>query len=81
MDKKTYKKLCKIRRKINVIMASDLSAEHKYARIFCEKISRKVFALARFPYWDPDASYEEDVQAFVDQFIEHMEDLDEMFSI
>ena len=66
------------------IVNSDMEAEYKYDLIFSEKISRKVFALfqdspLRFDYYDPDTSYEEDIQAFVSALTEHTQRLDELY--
>jgi len=81
MDKKTFKKLCRIEKKIDRVMNSDLSAEEKYDKIFSDKISIKAFRLARFDYCDPDTTYEEDTRAFVDAFSEYMSDLKEVFEV
>lgn len=79
------KKLRKILDVALDIQNSDLDEEKKYDMIFSEKISRQVYSLfneinVRFEYYDPDTSYEEDVNAFVsalerevDQLIDNQE--------
>jgi len=70
---KTKEKLLKINKKANDIINDEfLTWEEKYDRIFSDKISKKVFELIRLDYWDPDTSYEEDVQAFMSAFNERL---------
>jgi hypothetical protein len=47
------------------IAESDASAETKYDLIFSEDLSLTLGQIFRFDYYDPDTSYEEDVQAYV----------------
>ena len=54
------------------IVSSNLSWEAKYDLIFSPELSRRVFELARFNYYDPDATYEEDVMAFFNAFKEYL---------
>lgn len=54
---------------VDRIIESDLSWEDKYGLIFSDVLSRKVFEVflelnLKFEYYDPDASYEEDVNVF-----------------
>ena len=47
---------------------SDMEAEDKYNLIFSRRVSGKIFAtldMSQFDYYDPDATYEADVLAFV----------------
>ena len=63
--------LDKIRRYLSIadqvfqIAASDVSAETKYAQIFSEDGSRALEHIFQLDYYDPDTSYEEDVNAYV----------------
>jgi hypothetical protein len=50
------------------IVASDLSWKKKYDMIFSEEVSQK-FSL---DYYDPDTSYEDDVNAFMGALDEYM---------
>lgn len=43
--------------------------ENIYRKIFSEKISKKVHKMVHLDYYDPDTSYHEDVQAFVNAAI------------
>lgn len=43
--------------------------ENIYRKIFSEKISKKVHKMVHLDYYDPDTSYREDVQAFVNAAI------------
>lgn len=48
--------------------------EEKYDMIFSEQISKKIAATdVRIDYYDPDTSYEEDVNAYVNALIEKVE--------
>ena len=47
------------------IADSDASPEIKYELIFSEDGSRALGRLFQLDYYDPDTSYEEDVQAYV----------------
>jgi hypothetical protein len=40
-----------------------------YKEIFSKKISKKVHKMVHLDYYDPDTSYREDVQAFVNAAI------------
>ena len=45
-----------------------------YDRIFSESVARKVWKMfPSFDYYDPDASYYEDLQAFVSNFVDWAE--------
>lgn len=64
------------------ILSSDFSAEKKYSLIFSNKISRQVYNLfgessITFNYYDPDASYEEDYDVFVDALDDHIQQLED----
>jgi len=66
-------KLENLNRKANEIYESDFFTwEEKYDQIFSEKISRKVFKMIRLDYYDPDTSYQDDVQAFMTAFNERL---------
>jgi hypothetical protein len=66
-------KLEKLNRKANEIYESEFFTwEEKYDQIFSEKISRKVFKMIRLDYYDPDTSYQDDVQAFMIAFNERL---------
>lgn len=54
------------------IMESDFSWEEKYDLIFSEEISKRVFAITPNSWYDPDTTYQEDVEAFYDQFKEQV---------
>lgn len=47
------------------IAASAVAAETKYELIFSEEGSRALGRIFQLDYYDPDTSYEEDVQAYV----------------
>lgn len=52
------------------IRQSDLSEEEQYSFVFSEKCSRRAFAIIKemgtsLDYYDPDTSYEEDMDAFI----------------
>jgi hypothetical protein len=47
------------------IADSNASGETKYELIFSDDLSRALGRIFRLDYYDPDASYEEDVQAYV----------------
>lgn len=51
---------------------NSLDWEEKYDQIFSEEISKRVFALVRLDYCDPDTTYQEDVTAFMKAFDEKM---------
>jgi hypothetical protein len=63
-----YKKLLKIHQKAKRIVDSDLEWDDKFDKIFSRKIARKV----KFEWYDPDTSYQEDVEAFMREFDEYM---------
>lgn len=48
------------------IAASDAAAATKYELIFSEEGSRALGRIFQLDYYDPDTSYEEDVQAYVE---------------
>jgi len=59
-----------VERANRIFVADDLSWEEKYDLIFCPDLSTKCFELAKkigekLDYYNPDASYEEDVTAFI----------------
>lgn len=54
--------------KAKEIVASTLSWEEKYDKIFSEEISQQF----SFEYYDPDTSYQEDVMAFMNALDEYM---------
>lgn len=64
-----YQEKEKIYQRAKKIVASDLEWEDKYDMIFSDEVSKKV----RFDYYNPDTSYQEDVEAFVYGFEEYME--------
>lgn len=64
-----YQEKEKIYQRAKKIVASDLEWEDKYDMIFSDDVSKKV----RFDYYDPDTSYQEDVEAFMYGFEEYME--------
>jgi len=47
------------------IAASDAAAETKYELIFSEEGSLALGRIFQLDYYDPDTSYEEDIQAYV----------------
>lgn len=50
-----------------------------YDKIFSEDVSRKVWKMfPDFDYYDPDASYYEDVHAFVSNFVDYAKEENEM---
>lgn len=69
-------KLKKIRAKCERIVDSNLEWDEKYDLIFSEDISLTVFDLIKLDYYDPDTSYEEDVQAFVQALKDKVSRLD-----
>lgn len=53
----------------NLIWRNDvLTDEQKYDKIFSEQVSRKVFSQLNLDYCDPDTTYKEDVDAFMNAF-------------
>lgn len=48
-----------------LIADSKTSAETKYDLIFSDELSRALGLMFPLDYYDPDTSYEEDVQAYV----------------
>lgn len=48
-----------------------------YDIVFSENVSRKIFKRFKFDYYDPDASYREDVCAFIDAFDEYAKNIEE----
>ena len=63
--KSVFDKIQKIYTKCERIVDSDLTWDEKYDLIFSEEISKTVHDLIKLDYYDPDTSYEVDVQAFV----------------
>ena len=57
-------------------METTYSWELKYDMIFNDRVSGKVFELISMDYYDPDTSYQEDVQAFYNALTEYMEKTD-----
>ena len=47
------------------IAVSEVPAQTKYELIFSDDLSRSLGHLFKLDYYDPDTSYEEDVQAYV----------------
>lgn len=68
MQKLTYHELLDLHREALTIWNSELSAEAKYDLIFSDRVSAKV----PFTWYDPDTSYEEDVEYFMKAFNEYM---------
>lgn len=63
MDK--IKRYLSIADQVFQIAESAASAETKYELIFSEEGSRALGRIFQLDYYDPDTSYEEDVQAYV----------------
>lgn len=60
----------------NLVWRNDiLTDEQKYDKIFCKSVSQKVFSLLNLDYCDPDTTYEEDVDAFMNAFNSKMRKL------
>jgi hypothetical protein len=60
------------------IRQSTLEPEHQYHLIFSDKISKKIYAIFKefnylFDYYDPDTSYEEDMDYFLRAVREHVD--------
>ena len=78
----SYSKLLAVHSLANTIHCNtDITDEVKYDLIFSDKISRFVFNFfntIRSPleYYDPDTSYQEDVDAFMSAFNEKINSLD-----
>lgn len=73
----SYKEKENIFIKAKRIHSSDLTSEEKYDLIFSEDISQKF----KLDYYDPDTSYEEDVDAFMnalDRYMMRQKKIDEV---
>ena len=58
---------------VNQVFTSEaLSWEAKYDLIFSETLSQRVFDLSHLDYYDPDTTYQEDVEAFVNAVNQHV---------
>lgn len=73
-----YRQLVVLLDRAEQIRASAATDEEQYDLIFCESLSRKVFKLfnelgSSLDYYDPDTTYEEDMDAFINAFREKME--------
>lgn len=60
------------------IRQSDLEPEHQYHLIFSDKVSKQAYAIFKqlnyeFDYYDPDTSYEEDMDYFIRALREHVD--------
>ena len=66
-----YNKVLKIYEKAKNIVNSDLEWSEKYDKIFSKKIAGKV----NFEWYDPDTSYQEDVEYFMNGFKEYIDKL------
>lgn len=58
------------------ICDTDASWETKYDLIFSEALAKRMSALVRLDYYDPDTTYEEDVRAFCRAATEKADDLE-----
>lgn len=67
-------KILKLYIKTLDIYHSERSWEDKYDQIFSKKISSKIYKLIDLDYYDPDTSYEEDVNAFTLAFSNYIKD-------
>lgn len=54
----------RLAREVRRICDTDADWETKYDLVFSPDMSRRMSALYRLDYYDPDTSYEEDVLAF-----------------
>lgn len=52
--------------------SSTLSWEAKYNMIFSDHVSKRIFELLPFDYYDPDMDYQDDVTAFVQALNAHV---------
>jgi len=60
---------------VKTIAESDEDWEAKYDKIFNDDVSSRMYKLVHFHPYDPDASYQEDVEAFVHQAQEKANEL------
>lgn len=63
-----YQEKVEIYERAKRIVSSDLEWEDKYDLIFSDEISKKI----KFDWCDPDTSYQEDVEAFMNEFDRYM---------
>lgn len=63
-------------RYVEDIAWSDRDWETKYDMIFNENVSMRMYKLVNFHPYDPDTSYQEDVEAFVRQAMEKASEFD-----
>ena len=85
MKKENYEELIKLNKAAHTIKDRLLANKDKlgdrdvweiiYDKIFSEEISKRVWQLYNFDYYDPNTSYEEDVLAFLNAFDEELEHL------
>lgn len=70
LTKEQFTTLKELYDKVKKIVNNDLITEEaKYDFIFSESISDELYKIVpKFEYYDPDTSYEEDVDAFVNAF-------------
>lgn len=67
----------RIHKRATEIVESNLDWDDKYALIFSDDISSKVFKLCHLEYYDPDTTYEEDTLAFYRALTQKIECYDE----
>ena len=72
----TYLRLA---REVIQIAAGDSSAELKYNLIFSSNYSQRLHGIMPLDYYDPDTSYEDDVEAYVRALKDRCEDLERAF--
>ena len=61
---------------VSIMENTNLDWEEKYDLIFSKDLSKRVFAIAKDSgaWYDPDTTYEEDVNAFFEQFTQYIKD-------
>lgn len=65
-------------REVQRICDTDASWETKYEVVFSAALSKRMYAICRFDYYDPDTSYEEDVLAFCRAVNEKADELEKV---
>lgn len=76
-----YQELASLNEKVQkLVTQDDVDWELKFDLIFSPEVSRRIFQLfselnVSFDYYDPDTSYEEDVQALANALEEKMQEL------
>ncbi len=76
-----YQELVSLNEKVQkLVTQDDVDWELKFDLIFSPEVSRRIFQLfselnVSFDYYDPDTSYEEDVQALANALEEKMQEL------